>query len=670
MRCASRPVLVLCAGLCGFAAAGEAVAAVTLAARSVQWPGVQLEAVRLELADDDAGGVRARLAVGAAEVPALGWHRLGLQLEGRLTRDLKRRWLLAGPLKLTGAPGAALADARLSAVVDAQANTLELDLAQGATMLHAALPLDQPSHAQFALASLPVAWLGGVFGARPGLQGQLDAQLALDAGAGTVRTAGTFDLHGLGLAWRDGHAQGIDGSGRLELEAGDGTTRLELEAGLHDGRVAQGAWGAELPPHPVQIAATARFAAGQATLALLRVSDPDALQLEGALRWDAQGRLDEMRIDRLQARLPAAYRRYGRRWLAATYGLDDLRTAGTFEAALDWRGGGLHALAVRGQGLALADADGRLDVAGLGGALDWHRRDERPATTLAWTALRWRDFAFGPVETRWRSHAGLLALEAPAVVPFLGGDIHVQALAWRPQPEAGQSRLTATLAFTGIDLGAFSAALGWPRFPGTLGGAIPALRWVGDRIDLAGGLSLHVFDGFVDVTRLALSAPFGPHPELAADLALRGLDLAAFTSVFDIGHISGRLDGDIQGLRLVDWTPVAFDAYLHADGGGQISQRALDNLTALGGGSPAGGLQGAMLRWFKHFGYRRIGLRCRLADGVCRMGGLESDGDGYTILEGRGLPHLRVIGHQERVDWPTLVRRLQAAAAGGAPQVR
>jgi hypothetical protein len=434
--------------------------------------------------------------------------------------------------------------------------------------------------------------------------------------------------------------------------------------------VAQGAWGAELPPHPVQIAATARFAAGQATLAPLRVSDPDALQLEGALRWDAQGRLDEMRIDRLQARLPAAYRRYGRRWLAATYGLDDLRTAGTFEAALDWRGGGLHALAVRGQGLALADADGRLDVAGLGGALDWHRRDERPATTLAWTALRWRDFAFGPVETRWRSHAGLLALEAPAVVPFLGGDIHVQALAWRPQPEAGQSRLTATLAFTGIDLGAFSAALGWPRFPGTLGGAIPALRWVGDRIDLAGGLSLHVFDGFVDVTRLALSAPFGPHPELAADLALRGLDLAAFTSVFDIGHISGRLDGDIQGLRLVDWTPVAFDAYLHADGGGQISQRALDNLTALGGGSAAGGLQRAMLRWFKHFGYRRIGLRCRLADGVCRMGGLESDADGYTILEGRGLPHLRVIGHQERVDWPTLVRRLQSAAAGGAPQVR
>jgi hypothetical protein len=77
-----------------------------------------------------------------------------------------------------------------------------------------------------------------------------------------------------------------------------------------------------------------------------------------------------------------------------------------------------------------------------------------------------------------------------------------------------------------------------------------------------------------------------------------------------------------------------------------------------------------MLRLFKTFGYKRIGLDCTLAGGVCHMSGLEPTADGYTIVEGSGLPHLQVIGHQREVDWATLLRRLKAATQGTAPQVR
>ena len=107
-----------------------------------------------------------------------------------------------------------------------------------------------------------------------------------------------------------------------------------------------------------------------------------------------------------------------------------------------------------------------------------------------------------------------------------------------------------------------------------------------------------------------------------------------------------------------------------ADGGGRISQRAVNNLTAVGGGGVAGGLQGAVLKLFKTFGYKRIGLNCTLAGTVCHMSGLENTGDGYTIGDGSGLPHLEVIGHQHEVDWPTLVNRLKAATEGGGPQIR
>ncbi len=130
------------------------------------------------------------------------------------------------------------------------------------------------------------------------------------------------------------------------------------------------------------------------------------------------------------------------------------------------------------------------------------------------------------------------------------------------------------------------------------------------------------------------------------------------------------MDGSIADLRLVNWSPVAFKASLLADSGGRISQRAVNNLTTLGGGGDrCSGLQGAVLKLFKTFGYKRIGLDCTLRGAVCQMSGLEANGDGYTIVEGSGLPHLRVIGHQTQVDWPTLVQRLHDAINGSAPEI-
>jgi len=90
----------------------------------------------------------------------------------------------------------------------------------------------------------------------------------------------------------------------------------------------------------------------------------------------------------------------------------------------------------------------------------------------------------------------------------------------------------------------------------------------------------------------------------------------------------------------------------------------------VGGGGVAAGLQGAVLKLFKTFGYKRIGLNCTLQGTVCQMSGLETTDGGYTIVEGSGLPHLHVVGHQTQVDWPTLVRRLREAIGGAAPEVR
>ena len=106
-----------------------------------------------------------------------------------------------------------------------------------------------------------------------------------------------------------------------------------------------------------------------------------------------------------------------------------------------------------------------------------------------------------------------------------------------------------------------------------------------DKIDFDGGLNLELFDGRVAISQLSLERPFGTAPSLSADIAMDDLDLMRLTEVLGFGSISGKLDGRIQGLRLVEWSPVAFDArFITDDAPGvrkRISQRAVQDLSLI-----------------------------------------------------------------------------------------
>jgi hypothetical protein len=153
-----------------------------------------------------------------------------------------------------------------------------------------------------------------------------------------------------------------------------------------------------------------------------------------------------------------------------------------------------------------------------------------------------------------------------------------------------------------------------------------------------------------------------------------GLDLAQLTGAFSFGRIEGRLDDDVDGLRLVNWQPVAFDAWLGTPAGDRsrkrISQRAIDNISSIGGG-PTGVLSRGVMRFFEDFAYARIGWRCVLRDGVCHMDGLAPAKDGgYVLVQGRLLPRIDVVGFQREVDWNTFLSQLKSASAAQAVEVR
>jgi hypothetical protein len=224
-----------------------------------------------------------------------------------------------------------------------------------------------------------------------------------------------------------------------------------------------------------------------------------------------------------------------------------------------------------------------------------------------------------------------------------------------------------------LDVAQLAKALEWPAFTGELSGNIPLAHYAANRLDFDGGLGMQVFDGEVTVSSLSMERPFGVAPTLSADVTLDDLDLEALTGVFGFGSITGRLDGSINGLRTVDWQPVAFDATLRTErkpGVKQrISQRAVQDLSSVGDASFAGSLQSRLIGLFDDFGYSRIGISCRLIDDVCAMDGLGSAGRGFIIVEGSGIPRLTVVGYNRQVDWPTLVERLGAIGKGDVKPV-
>ncbi len=657
--------------------AGSGWAAVQINIRQVDGLGLKLSGLQLRLAQvaGSTAALRVRLHIAELSIPVLGWHRVRIQVDGLLSRDRAGRWIFNAPMRVQGAPGKAFATlTRLACRIDA--DSAEITITRKHTKIVATLPLDRPLHVSWRLQAVPVSWLQGVLAsalAQPKVTaGTVSAMVAMDSDAQRLRLSGRARLRALTLNAAAGKvaSEKLSLVGDFRIVRDAAATHFNFEGSLHGGQLLAGSFYAKLPTTDtiVRLQGT-RYPGGRLHLAHFEYQDSGAFVVQGSLVLNDQQQLRSLRVQRMEANLGVVLQRYASGWLAQ-FGLSGLQAAGLVSGHLRWSAGRLQDFAVELKNIDLADARNRFAVAGLNGGLRWTKRLSTQPTTLSWKAASVYRLPLGASKLQLASRSGWLILKHPASIPLLGGRFGISRLQWRPDAGKG-THLEVSLNFRDIDLATLAGALGWPAFRGKLGGAVPELLWRGDQIILNGGLAAKLFGGFVDVTHLQLAHPFGDTPELGADLTLRDIRLGPMTSVFDFGEIRGRLDGTVKGLRLVAWKPLAFNAELYTVGGGRISQRAVKNLTKIGGGSLAGGLQASILKLFSSFSYQRIGISCKLVGSVCTMGGISPvDGGGYTIVQGSGLPYIHIVGHQKRVDWPTLVRRLRAATSGQSPIIR
>ncbi len=372
-------------------------------------------------------------------------------------------------------------------------------------------------------------------------------------------------------------------------------------------------------------------------------------------------RLDRLLLDTKQAVLPRLHEVYIKPWLLQTV-FSKLEVKGDASAYLDWSRQGASEARLTLRQADLEDQAQRFAVLGLNGALEWRSAGTPPPTQLRFDSAQFYRIAIGAAQLSGALMGSEFSLGAPLELPMLGGGLNIQEF---QASGLGGERLSWRMrgGLKPISLAALASRLEWPQFSGSLSGEVPSLRYSDGEIIVDGKLNVRVFDGRVEINELKLQQPFGVVPRMTADIAVENLSLGALTSTFSFGRIEGRLSGSVENLVLENWRPAAFDARFATPKDDRsrhrISQRAVDNLARIGGASQV--LSSTLLSFLDSFSYDRLGISCRLKNGVCEMGGVEEAERGYYIVKGGGLPpRIDVFGFNTRVDWSTLVARLKA----------
>jgi len=675
----SIPCLCLAAALLAPAAQARVVQA-RIARMATPVATLEQVQVRLEWADDAAAG-QLRIRAGRVDAPTLGYHYRDLAWTCPLRRTPDGGWQCEGALRGEGAT-----PLRLGIQFDMHA--LHASLSKDSARIALERRSATPDLVTLVLTGVPLvwaqallsqAWKGATFG-----KGTLDGRLAIEVPPNApLRVSGPLRIREMAMQNADSSVVGENLGGDFRIAYSDGQdTRVTADGALRGGEFLVGSTYVALPPSPVGLRIEARSAGASGwTLPQIEWRDGDVLAGGGSARLAPDGSVQALELQAHSGDLGPLRSRYLSGWLGIL-GLDEVELRGSVEVTTRVEKGELVEVAAVLRDAGLHDPAGRFGFDGLRGELRYLA--ETPAgggpvdSELRWNAGELYGLEFGAARIPLRSGDGTLRSASTWSVPVHGGTLKLSDVVIRPARGDAGADIRFGMALEGVDFGKVSKAFGLPAFTGVLGGEIPSAHYANDRIDFDGGLTLHLFDGTVRFSALALERPFGTAPSLNADVALKGLDLERLTEVLGFGTISGRLDGTVEDLRLVDWTPVAFDArfvsHQAPDVKQRISQRAVQDIGSVGDYSFMASLQGQLIGLFSDFGYRRLGIGCRLENQICTMSGLSGsapaqDTNAFTIVEGSGLPRLDVVGFNRAVDWTTLVERLLAAGKGDVSPV-
>jgi len=509
--------------------------------------------------------------------------------------------------------------------------------------------------------------------------GRFDLELTLRQRAEhPVSLAARFAFNGLGFDSPEG-SYAADGLGLdLQFDWPDvAVGKAAFRGALHSGELLIQDFYRDFSGGALDFSADLGWSDDALKLTQLSLGDDHALHVEAGLQLGLgeAGPDWELEVRRLELNFPAAYERYIEP-LAAAWTLNGLEVTGRLLWSGDWSAGSLVSGDLEISDLSVVDIR-RQRFAATGLQARLRPGDHDFSSRLAWRGLLFGRVNLGAGEAVVESEPGAFALQQPLLLDVLGGQVELSTLKIiLPGSRAdgtGEPDVLLRARMNALDMGQLTAAMDWPPFSGTISGEIPGVSLDDGVLGVDGEIRIDVFGGRIALQDLSLERAFGVLPGLAADMQITGLDLEQLTQTFSFGRIAGRLDGQVNGLRMLDWKPVAFDAWLGTPvgqaGSNDISRQAVNRLTTLGGGSATTALTGPVMRMFNSFSYKRLGLGCRLQNNICHLRGLSDDEGSVLLLEGAGVPKITIRAYNRNIDWPQMVSNLLAVSADGEVRI-
>ena len=372
---------------------------------------------------------------------------------------------------------------------------------------------------------------------------------------------------------------------------------------------------------------------------------------------------ESLQLDIKEAVFPSLYDTYMKPWLTGT-AVGSLQTSGRASGGLMLQDNALQTLRLDLQDLSLEDQEGLFGLEKVQARIRWSASAAAEPSEVQWSGGHVYRVDLGPARIAAEAGPAYVHLQEATHIPVLDGALQIDSFDLS-YGKGEPLRWQVDGFMSPVSMKLLTRALGWQEFSGKLSGVIPNVRYEGGNLEVGGVLLVRVFNGEVTLRNLRLEQPFGVVPRLWVDAQAQNIDLETLTGTFSFGKIEGTLNGKIDGLQMESWRPAAFDAVFATPERDKtrhrISQKAVENISDIGGAGIGGALSRSFLGFFEDFPYDRLGIRCRLENGICAMGGVEPAENGYYLVKGRFIPpRLDVIGFADRVNWNSLVSQIAA----------
>ena len=343
-------------------------------------------------------------------------------------------------------------------------------------------------------------------------------------------------------------------------------------------------------------------------------------------------------------------------------GFEGIKLKGQLRAEIEVKKYELKQLLSRFNNFTLIDEHKRFAIENAEAEINWSvNSDFNMPSFIRWNKLQVGAIPIEAGELKFVANNKNIRLLVQSSIPLLGGVFDIKQFDWQHNAD-DEPKVFFEGGINNVSLEKLSNALDWTPLSGNISGYIPGVDYQNKTLTVMGGLKVNVFDGTININKLALSGLFTDFSRFYMDMEIDKLDLHVLTQKFKMGEIEGRISGFINNLYLENWQPITFYAWLGTpeddDSRHRISQKAVENIASIGGAGAADFISKGFLRFFDTFGYDQLGFGCYLHQGVCQLMGVQAAEQGYYIIKGGGIPRIDVIGYNPQVDWNILMQRL------------